>query len=62
LEEAFLVAGRAEISALGGEGQEIFVPAGIAWMNLQTHYDLELQNDLLGDRLAREIIPLAKAG
>jgi len=31
-------------------------------MNLQTHYDLELQKGLLGDRLAREIIPLAKAG
>ena len=32
------------------------------WMNLQGHYDLELQKDLLGDRLAREVVPLAKAG
>jgi addiction module HigA family antidote len=32
------------------------------WMNLQAHYDLELQKDLLGDRLAREVVPLAKAG
>ena len=32
------------------------------WMNLQAHYDLEAQKDLLGDRLVREVIPLAKAG
>jgi addiction module HigA family antidote len=29
---------------------------------LQAHYDLEVQKNLLGDRLAREIVPLAKAG
>ncbi len=32
------------------------------WMNLQAHYDLEVQKDLLGGRLAREVVPLAKAG
>jgi addiction module HigA family antidote len=32
------------------------------WMNLQAHYDLEVQKDLLGNRLAREVVPLAKAG
>jgi addiction module HigA family antidote len=32
------------------------------WMNLQAHYDLEMQKDLLGNRLAREVVPLAKAG
>jgi len=32
------------------------------WMNLQAHYDLEVQKDLLGDRLAREVAPLAKVG
>jgi addiction module HigA family antidote len=32
------------------------------WMNLQAHYDLEVQKDLLGGRLEREILPLAKAG
>jgi len=26
------------------------------WMNLQTRYDLELQKELLGDRLDREVI------
>jgi antitoxin HigA-1 len=32
------------------------------WMSLQAHHDLELQKDLLGNRLAREVVPLAKAG
>ena len=32
------------------------------WINLQAHCDLEAQKDLLGDRLVREVIPLAKAG
>lgn len=31
-------------------------------MNLQAHYDLKSQKDLLGDRLAREVVPLAKTG
>jgi len=29
------------------------------WLNLQTRYDLELEKDRLGDRLAREITALA---
>jgi len=29
------------------------------WLNLQTRYDLELQKDRLGDRLAREITAFA---
>jgi addiction module HigA family antidote len=30
------------------------------WMNLQAHYDLELAEDRLGDRIEREIVPLAR--
>jgi len=29
------------------------------WLNLQTRYDLELEKDRLGDRLAREITAFA---
>lgn len=32
------------------------------WMNLQAHYDLEIQKDLLGDRLEKEIVAFARAG
>ncbi len=32
------------------------------WLNLQTHYDLEVEKDRLGDRLDREIHVLARAG
>lgn len=32
------------------------------WLNLQARFDLETQRDLLGDRLAKEVIVLAKAG
>jgi addiction module HigA family antidote len=32
------------------------------WLNLQTHYDLEVEKDRLGDRLDREIHTLARAG
>ncbi len=32
------------------------------WMNLQAHYDLEMQKDLLGGRLDKEVRPLARAG
>jgi addiction module HigA family antidote len=28
------------------------------WMNLQTRYDMELQKDILGDRLEREVATL----
>ena len=31
------------------------------WLNLQTLYDLESARDLLGDRLEREVTPLAEA-
>jgi len=31
------------------------------WMNLQTRYDLEIEKDNLGARLAREVVILAKA-
>ncbi len=29
------------------------------WMNLQIRYDIELQKDLLGDRLEKEIVRLS---
>jgi len=29
-------------------------------MNLQTRYDMELQKDLLGDRLEKEVVVLSK--
>src|SRR5579859_3752851 len=29
------------------------------WMNLQTHYDLEIEKDRLGDRLTQEVKRLA---
>lgn len=32
------------------------------WLNLQNHYDLEVQKEALGDRLEREVRPLASAG
>ena len=31
------------------------------WMNLQTRYDMELQKDLLGDRLEKEVIVLSQS-
>lgn len=30
------------------------------WMNLQTQYDMELQKDVLGDRLEKEVVVLSK--
>ena len=30
------------------------------WMNLQTRYDMELQKDLLGDRLDKEVVVLSQ--
>ena len=32
------------------------------WLNLQTHYDLEVEKDRLGDRLKKEVAILARAG
>lgn len=32
------------------------------WINLQSHYDLELQKDKLGPRLKREVVELQRAG
>lgn len=32
------------------------------WLNLQARYDLEVAKDRLGDRLAKEVVVLAKAG
>ena len=32
------------------------------WLNLQARYDLELEKERLGERLAREVVVLAKAG
>ena len=32
------------------------------WLNLQTRYDLEMEKDLLGNRLEREIRVLARSG
>src|SRR5437588_3251493 len=31
------------------------------WLNLQTHYDLEVQKDRLGGRLQREVRPVGTA-
>ena len=30
------------------------------WMNLQTRYDMELQKDILGDRLQQEVVVLSE--
>ena len=30
------------------------------WLNLQTRYDMELQKDILGDRLDKEVVVLAE--
>ena len=32
------------------------------WLNLQTHYDLEVERDRLGDRLEREVVTLPRKG
>ena len=32
------------------------------WLNLQTHYDLEVEKDRLGNRLKKEVAVLARAG
>ena len=32
------------------------------WLNLQAHYDLEVEKDRLGDRLEREVHVLARSG
>jgi len=32
------------------------------WLNLQAHYDLEVQRDRLGDRLEKEVAVYARAG
>ena len=32
------------------------------WLNLQTHYDLEIERERTGDRLTREVSVLARAG
>lgn len=31
------------------------------WLNLQAHYDLEVEKDRLGDRLEREVVVLSKS-
>jgi len=31
------------------------------WMNLQTRYDMELQKDVLGDRLEKEVTALTQS-
>jgi addiction module HigA family antidote len=32
------------------------------WLNLQAHYDLEVEKDRIGDRLNQEVSVLAEAG
>jgi addiction module HigA family antidote len=32
------------------------------WLNLQTRYDLEIERDRLGERLAREVTALRRVG
>ena len=32
------------------------------WSNLQSHYDLEVQRDILGDRLEKEVAVYARVG
>ena len=36
-----------------------FGTSELFWLNLQTRYDLEVEKDRLGDRLEREVVPLA---
>lgn len=31
------------------------------WLNLQSHYDLEVARDLIGERIEREVHPLSRA-
>ena len=31
------------------------------WLNLQSHYDLEIERDRLGDRLKKEVVVLKHA-
>ena len=31
------------------------------WLNLQSHYDMEVAQELLSDRLAKEVHPLSRA-
>ena len=39
-----------------------FGTSELFWLNLQTRYDLEVQRDLLGDRLEKEIKVYATVG
>ena len=39
-----------------------FGTTGRFWLNLQTHYDLEVEKDRLGNRLKKEVAVLARAG
>jgi len=32
------------------------------WLNLQSHYDLEVERDRLGDRLRKEVVVLRRTG
>ena len=32
------------------------------WINLQSHYDIEVEKDKLGPRLKREVVELKRAG
>lgn len=37
-----------------------FGTSEVFWLNLQTHYDLEVERDRLGDRLTREVKQLRR--
>ena len=39
-----------------------FGTSELFWLNLQTHYKLEIERDRLGARLDEEVQPLAKTG
>jgi addiction module HigA family antidote len=32
------------------------------WLNLQTHFDLEVEEDRVGEKIDREVTPLANTG
>jgi addiction module HigA family antidote len=55
-----LVRGKRGISADTALGlARFFGTSARFWMNLQTHYDLEIEEDRVGDSLEKEIQPFA---
>jgi addiction module HigA family antidote len=54
-----IVRGRRPISAdIALRLARLFGTTETFWMNLQTHHDLEIEKDRLGDRLEREVVQI----